>query len=361
MLHQSSPAPAATGHEFEVIHGHMLGGFDALVRELGGNGPALLRAAGIGPAAFPRGHIGATYRQFVALLELAAARLGCADFGMQLAVRQAGTAFVSLLGDGMRAARNFDEALNFVCGHSYAHSLAAWIWRKPSLSGRSTLVGHDILLDGLPQKSQAMEYMLLVGDLATFDLTGGRVRARRVLFRHQPISPPAHYRRNFGCEVRFGRSADALIYGEHDLSCPIDTPDPQAYRRAGELIAARFARHQPPLHALVRGAIIHTLDTEFCTKDRVADRFGLHPRTMARRLAGEGTSFQAIKDEVRRDRMLYYVQQTDLDFTAISERLGFSEQAVMTRCCHKWFAMSPTALRAGDAWQSVPIGQAARG
>jgi AraC-like DNA-binding protein len=360
MLHQSTPAPAA-GTEFETIHGHMLGGFEGLVRALGGDGQALLQAAGIAPAVLPGGPIRATYRQFVALLELTAVRLSCPDFGMQLAVRQAGTAFVGLLGDGMRAARNLDEALNFVCGHSYAHSLAAWIWRKPSLSGRNTLVGHDILLDALPQKSQVMEYMLLVGDLATFDLTGGRVRARRVLFRHQPISPLAHYRRNFGCEVRFGRSADALIYSEHDLSCPINAPDPRAYQLAGDTIAARFARHRPPLHAIIRGTIIHTLGTEFCTKDKVAARFGLHPRTMARRLADEGTSFQAIKDQVRGDRMLYYVQQTDLDFTAISERLGFSEQAVMTRCCHKWFAKSPTALRAGDGASFVPIGQAARG
>jgi hypothetical protein len=33
---------------------------------------------------------------------------------------------------------------------------------------------------------------------------------------------------------------------------------------------------------------------------------------MHRRLNAEGTSFQQIKDEVRRDVMLYYLQQTKL-------------------------------------------------
>ncbi len=364
----ANPAPDGESPEFDIIHGRMLRNFHDLVHGLGGDPDALLAAAGIGPPPAPAGQIRATYRQFVALLELAASRLDCADFGMQLAMRQAATAFAGALGDGMRASRNFGEAISFVCGHSYAHSLAAWIWRKPSLSGRSTVVGHDILLEGLPHKSQTMEYMLLVGKLATLDLTGGVVRARKVLFRHQPISPPRLYRRNFGCEVRFGRHADAMLYNDHDLACPIATPDARARQQARDTITARYARHKPPLHANIRGMIFHTLATEFCTKEYIAEGLGLHPRTMTRRLAEEATSFQRIKDHVRRDRMLYYVQQTDLDFTAISERLGFSEQAVMTRCCHKWFAMSPTGLRektkiAGrlDCPGFVPIGQVAAG
>ena len=85
----------------------------------------------------------------------------------------------------------------------------------------------------------------------------------------------------------------------------------------------------------------------------VAAELNLHPRTLHRRLAAEGTSFQKIKDEVRRDVMLYYLQQTRLDFTRISERLGFSEQSVMTRRCNRWFSASPTRVRAGKMSQSV--------
>ncbi len=357
MPYQYATPPPAEKREFEAIHGHMLRKFSVLVGELGGDAEALLLATGIIPVDPAQGHIRATYRQFVSLLELAAAKLGCPDFGMRLAACQAKTAFTGPLGDGMRTARNLDEALNFVCGHSYAHSLAAWIWRKPSMSGQNTVVGHDILLEGLPQKSQVMEYMLLVGNLGTIELTEGQARARCVLFRHQPISALKTYRKYFGCEVRFGRDADAVVYSEHDLSRPFAVPNARAHQIAGDIIEARFARHKPPLHADIRGMITHTLGTEYCTKEHIAAAYGLHLRTMARRLAAEGTSFQQIKDQVRRDRLLYYVQQTGFDFTEISERLGFSEQAVMTRCCRKWFAMSPTALRAMNTPSFVPIGQ----
>ena len=95
------------------------------------------------------------------------------------------------------------------------------------------------------------------------------------------------------------------------------------------------------------------LGSELCGNREVAAELNLHPRTLHRRLAAEGTSFQKIKDEVRRDVMLYYLQQTRLDFTRISERLGFSEQSVMTRRCNRWFSASPTRVRAGKMSQSV--------
>jgi AraC-like DNA-binding protein len=87
------------------------------------------------------------------------------------------------------------------------------------------------------------------------------------------------------------------------------------------------------------------LGTDECTNERVAEALHLHPRTLHRRLAAEGTSFQKIRDEVRRDIMLYYLQQTDIGLAHISEKLGFAEQSVMSRRCHRWLSASPTKVR----------------
>src|SRR4029077_9913922 len=97
--------------------------------------------------------------------------------------------------------------------------------------------------------------------------------------------------------------------------------------------------------AQVRGVIMRLLGTEHCTNERIAAELHFHARTLHRRLASDGTSFQQIKDEVRRDVVLYYRQETNLDFGRISEKLGFAEQSVMTRRCNRWFSASPTKLR----------------
>ena len=329
----------------DVVHARILRFFPELVAELGGELHALLRQAGIGPDSLPDGKPGATYRQIVMLIELAAEQLHCPDFGMRLAKLQSGGNMFGPLGLVMKNSRTFGEALDYVSTHTYAHSLAARVWLQRSHDEKTIFSGHDILLDRMPNKSQVMEQILLLGHLGAMEMTGGCARVRRVHFRHQPISPRRKYRRYFGCEVRFGQNADGVIFSEQDLACRIVAPDARTLQQLTALIDRQFTQHRPPLHTQARGVIMQFLWTGDCTNERVAAELNMHSRTLHRRLKSEGTSFQQIKDEVRRDILLYYVQQTDFDFASISERLGFAEQSAMTRSCHRWLSASPTEIR----------------
>jgi AraC-like DNA-binding protein len=304
-----------------------------------------MRDVDIDVAALEQRRAGATYRQVVELLEHSAEALGCPDFGMRLASLQSGRMF-GPLGMVMKNSRTFGEALDYVSTHGQAHSLASRLWLKRLVGERAVLAGHDILLDRLPHRSQAMEQLLLLGHLAALEITGGQARVRKVRFRHQPVSPAKTYRRYFGCEVLFDQAEDAVVFSDRDLAAPIVDPDSQVYAAATAFIDAEFAGRRPPLGALARGVIMQLLGTEDCDNARVAAELTLHPRTLHRRLRAEGASFRQIKDEVRRDLMLYYLQDTELDFARISDRLGFSEQSVMTRSCNRWFGVSPTRLRA---------------
>jgi AraC-like DNA-binding protein len=328
--------------QFEAVHAQMLRFFPELVSELGGNATDLSTRIGIklGPSG-PK----PTYRQMINLIELSAQLLDCRDFGMRLAMRQRGSDMFGPLGHAMRHSPTFGQALEYVTSHSYVHSRAAQIWVRRFPSVKHVFVGHDILLDSLPNRIQAMEQILLIGHLTAMELTGGRARARRVHFRHLPISPLRTYRRHFGCSVHFGQNEDGLSFSDRDLASPIVDPDAEALTTIMAFIDQEFARHHTPLHAQVRSFIMQQLWTGQCTNERIASDLSIHPRTLHRRLTAEGTSFQKIKDEVRRDIMLYYLQQTDLDFSVISEKLGFSEQSVMTRSCNLWFSTSPTKMR----------------
>lgn len=348
----------ASAELFDVVHARLLRFFPELVAELRGDAAALLRQVGIDPACPPEDGPAATYRQMIAVLELAATELDCPDFGLRLARRQTGVSMFGPLGLVMKNSRTFGDALAYVGQHAYAHSLAARIWQRRTKSDGSVFSGHDILVDRLPVKSQAIEQILLIGHLSAMEITGGHARVRRVHMRHQPVSSLKTYRRYFGCEVRFGQNEDGVVFSAADLACPVIDADAQAYARVTAFIDERFARQEPPLHAQARGVIMRLLGSERCTNDQVAARLGLHPRTLHRRLQAEGTSFQQVKDEVRRDVMLYYLQQTRFDFARISERLGFAEQSVMTRTCNRWFAASPTGVRAQARRDFVGKGQA---
>jgi len=66
---------------------------------------------------------------------------------------------------------------------------------------------------------------------------------------------------------------------------------------------------------------------------------------LQRRLKCEGQSFESIKDEVRRDTAMRYLQRQDLPLTKVAEKLGYAEQSVLSRSCYRWFAASPKELR----------------
>lgn len=332
----------ATHATDEGVDGHILGLFPDLVTELGGDPSLLLGKVGIDPLSFVDGRGNATYRQMVEVVARAAVDLACPDFGMRLAKAQAGT-IRSPLFQVIENSPTLGDALQLVSTHSYAHSLAAAIWVRRS--GETVMIGHDILLEGLPDRAQAMEQILLIAYLSIREITGGMVRARRVEFRHEPVSSMRVYRRFFGCEVKFGRNVDAIVFNRRDLDCPIAQSNDEAFQVALAAINAQFSRRTPPLHAKVRGGVMHLLGSENCTNEHVARILNLSVRSMHRRLQDENTTFRRIKNEVRRDLVLYFLQQTRLDMTIISERLGFSEQSTLTHFCRKWLGVSPSQLR----------------
>jgi AraC-like DNA-binding protein len=329
----------------DTVHAPIFQFFSEAVAALGGNPVSLLKQAGIRRKKATPGPFSISYRKIAEVLELAAAELDCPDFGMRLANRQCSAGIIGPLGKAMQHSSTFGEALEVVAKHGYAHSLATAIWLERSPSGRSIMLGYDLLLDRLPVTRQVTEQIMLIGYLNTIRLTGGMVRARRILFRHQPVSTMRVYRRHFGCEVRFGQPVNATLYRDRDLSTPVVAADSKAFLSALSYLESKFPQRQPPLTVMVRGMIRSQLGTDACRTEWIAEKLGVHLRTLHRRLHDEGTSFRKIRDEVRRDMTSYFLRQTDLDFSEVSERLGFSEQSVLTHFCHKWFSASPTQLR----------------
>jgi AraC-like DNA-binding protein len=328
---------------FDVMHADLLCLFPDLVRNLGGDPQAIMRRVGVEPGVALQEKPGLTYRSWVTLLEHAAGELDCPDFGMRLARLQGGEKVFGPISMAMQNSRTFGDALEYAANHLAAHSLAAGM-RLVRETGR-VFVSHEILLDGLPNKRQAIEQVMLLGHLMASEMTGGHARAREVRFRHQPLSSRATYRSFFGAPVRFDEQEDGLVFSDQDLRCAVVARDVQLYELATTFIDTRFGRVTPPMHAQVRALVVRLIETGDCSIEHVCDELGLHPRTLHRRLRAEGTSFDGIKDDVRRDIALRYLQETDHPLTFIAEKLGYAEQSVLTRSCMRWFSACPSQLR----------------
>ena len=171
------------------------------------------------------------------------------------------------------------------------------------------------------------------------------IRPREIWFAHEPLSPLVTYRRYFGTKVCFGKPVNAVFLNSDDFERPLKNPDHRLYDLATNFIDTRY----PPVNSLVsvqvRAVGARLLAEGKCSHKEVAEKLGVHPRTLQRRLREEGASFEEIRDDIRRDMALRYLGQKSISLTRLAWMLGYSEPSVFTRSCHRWFAKSPRSLR----------------
>jgi AraC-like DNA-binding protein len=85
------------------------------------------------------------------------------------------------------------------------------------------------------------------------------------------------------------------------------------------------------------------------TIEQAAEYLHLTKRTLNRKLKDEGTSFQQIKDIVRRDRAINYLTRHPLCVATVAEKVGFSDPAVFSRAFKTWTGLPPREYRAKHA------------
>ncbi|WP_084672208.1 AraC family transcriptional regulator [Halopseudomonas pelagia] len=81
------------------------------------------------------------------------------------------------------------------------------------------------------------------------------------------------------------------------------------------------------------------------SEERVAAPMNISPRHLRRKLSQEGTSYEQLVDEVRRDSAIRMISEGQLSLTSIAYELGFLDPSSFTRAFRRWTDMSPTAFK----------------
>jgi AraC-like DNA-binding protein len=343
-------SPKPLSNDTAMIRSDSLRGFKEVVTRLGGDPVALLQGAGIEASLVDRAGGEISYRQMVELFETVATQLACPDFGMRLAAVHAAQGATKVLGPldvAMRNAPTLGDAYRYCAEHLNVYSSATQVCFEKLPDDPRVFMLFEIMLVGGTHQRQAVEHALALTQHGIHAISGGQARAREVWFTHEPLAPLTTYRANFNATVRFGQTMNGLLFDEQDFDLPLPGTDPQLYEMATSFIDHRFPTAAMPLRTRVRINIARLLVEGNCTQEHVASVLGLHPRTLQRRLREEGESFEAIKDSVRRDVALRYLQQPDVSLVRVTEILGYSETSVLSRSCLRWFRASPRELRNG--------------
>jgi len=95
----------------------------------------------------------------------------------------------------------------------------------------------------------------------------------------------------------------------------------------------------------VKRRISLLLGTGDISAERVAGPMNISQRHLRRKLSQEGTSYEQLADEVRREAALRMIADGQLSLTSIAYELGFLDPSSFTRAFRRWTDMSPTAYR----------------
>jgi AraC-like DNA-binding protein len=114
----------------------------------------------------------------------------------------------------------------------------------------------------------------------------------------------------------------------------------------------------PSVAEQVRHRLRGQADGRMPSLEQTAWGMRMTPDMLRRRLAEEGSSFRAVKNELRRDLAVEMLARTSIKIESIAATLGFSESATFHRSFKAWTGLAPGEYRRlkRPAWTVAPPG-----
>ncbi|MBT2506466.1 AraC family transcriptional regulator [Streptomyces sp. ISL-98] len=182
-------------------------------------------------------------------------------------------------------------------------------------------------------------------------LIGRRIPLRWADFDYPPPPHKDEYSTLFGCPVRFGTDRTGAGFDAHWLTAPLVRDEAALEAMLGgapfELLSRR--EYGTTVAEQVRHALAQSLrnSPRLPSLGETAGRLAVSPATLRRRLQEEATSFQQLKDAVRRDAAIAGLAEGREPIAELAARLGFSEDTSFHRAFRRWTGTTPGAYRIG--------------
>jgi AraC-like DNA-binding protein len=300
-----------------------------------------LAGTGLAAAQFEDRPVLLTPGQWLRLLAQAERRLALPDTAFELGRRllpgHYGTASQAL-----QAAGNLREALETLVAHPARLSplLTPHLLLEPE---QALLVWTDAV--GLGAQRGFVVDMMMSAVVALSHWQGGARLPWTLCFNRVAPRRPEQHEAYLGPQLRFGCHVDAMLLPRACLERPWPVaPEAAQHRLAASRAAAHEAHPARSLLAALHDALLQDLRSA-PTLEKVAATFGTSPATLKRRLAAEGTHFQAELDLVRSHMALYWYRFRQADNGMVAQALGFHDVPNFRRSFKRWTGLTPQLLR----------------
>lgn len=188
--------------------------------------------------------------------------------------------------------------------------------------------------------------------MATFiqfarSLTSRKMPLHTMGFCHPPLGDKARYQEFFGGKVLFNEPELYMKLDINYLNYPLRQPDDKLLgilEKQAKQALAQIPNQEQFLQQ------VHTVMLTLCrealpTLDQVASDLNMSARTLQRKLADHGFTFQQLLEQTQQHLAEQYLKDERLQLVEIAQLLGYSDQSAFTRAFKRWTGSTPKVFR----------------
>lgn len=176
--------------------------------------------------------------------------------------------------------------------------------------------------------------------------SGDRLQVARICFRHEPEDSSA-FRSVLNSEVETQSSWSGFALTREAWGLPLRRRDPLLRtwleRKAAQMLASQATQEGVAME--VRRLLAAPASGSGMSIGATARRLAMSPRTLQRRLSEEGTSFDTLREEMRKQTAEMFLADRTLSVGEVAFLLGFSEPGAFHRAFKRWHNVTPDAFR----------------
>ncbi len=198
---------------------------------------------------------------------------------------------------------------------------------------------------GLPR--HFAECIVTTWVLRTRALLGSPFSPSLVHFEHGPPADLREHRRVLGSPLAFYDAQNGMAFPAALLEAPVRNAEPALFTVL-ESHATALLRALPERRSAaenVRAFLLRGLPAGLPPLATTAKALGVSGRSLQRALKDEGTTYQDVADQARRDLAISYLADKARTISDIALLLGFAEVPAFTRAFRRWTGQAPGAYR----------------
>ena len=305
-----------------------LNGYAEATIGLGVDPFAMLEEVGLAPACLSEPDLQIPTQTVLELFERTTARAGVLDLGLRISeARKFST--LGAVGLLMREQPSLRNAMGAVSENFWVHvgGVAIIIEDSHDLSMLMPIIAPQA---GGPRR-QTIELVAAMTVKIMRRFLPANWQPEMVAFAHSRPRDIALHIKVFGKAPIFESDRNAVVIKTADLDTPILEADPVTAGELGRYLRFVAGERHESFVDHVEKVVGVLLPRGECRIDEVATFFGVSRRTVQRRLDDDGTSFDKVVQDTRRELARTYLASAELSQTAISQLLGFSCLSAFSR------------------------------